>query len=146
MPIHLLDDTDRALIDLLKADARLPLSELARRMGVSRSTVQDRLSRLEGRGVIAGYTVRLNEQMTERDVRAHVFLKIVPKAQDEVVAQAKKLKELLSLYTISGEFDLAAILRAETTAALDQALDALGRLKGVERTQSAVILSTKVER
>ncbi|WCL53995.1 Lrp/AsnC family transcriptional regulator [Gimibacter soli] len=146
MPIHLLDDTDRALIDLLRADARLPLSELARRMGVSRSTVQDRLSRLEGRGVIAGYTVRLNEQMTERDVRAHVFLKIVPKAQDEVVAQAKKLKELLSLYTISGEFDLAAILRAETTAALDQALDALGRLKGVERTQSAVILSTKVER
>jgi DNA-binding Lrp family transcriptional regulator len=141
-----MDLTDKKLLTELRQNARLSLSALARILGLSRSTIQDRISKLEGRGVIAGYTVRLGQDYAAREIRAQVMLKIVPKAQDEVVAFCRKLPAVASLHTISGEHDLAAVLRAETTAALDEAIDAIGLLKGVERTQTSVILSTKFER
>ena len=141
-----MDDKDTSILTLLQENARLSLSELARRSGLSRSTVQDRIARMEQRGVIAGYGVRMGADVRARQVRALVMLKIMPRAQDGVVGYCQREKAVRSLYTISGEFDLAALLVAETTAALDTALDAIGRQKGVERTQTSVLLSTKFDR
>lgn len=141
-----MDATDRQILEALRENARLPLSALARIVGVSRSTAQDRLAKLEARGVIAGYTVRLGQDHAAREIRAHVMLKIVPKAQDEVVAFCRRQPSVAALYAISGEFDLAAVLRADTTAELDEAIDKIALLKGVERTQTSVLLSTKFER
>lgn len=142
----MMDATDKRLIDVLRQNARISMSALSRVMGLSRSTVQDRLSRLEVSGVIAGYTVRLGSDYAGREVRAQVMLKIMPRAQDEIVAFCKRHTAVTRLYTISGEFDLIASLRADSTAALDNALDEIGRIKGVERTQTSVVLSTKFER
>ncbi|GHF19609.1 AsnC family transcriptional regulator [Kordiimonas sediminis] len=141
-----LDETDRKLFALLREDARRSVSDLARTLKLSRSTVQDRIARLEDRGFINGYTVRVGEDYLGRTVLAHVMLKIKPKVQDDVVAFCARQKVITSLYTISGEYDLAAVLRAATTAELDETLDALGKLDGVERTQTSVVLSTKFER
>ena len=55
-----LNDKDRELLFLLSENARMPVAELARRLDLSRTTVQARLERLEGQGVIAGYQVRLS--------------------------------------------------------------------------------------
>lgn len=141
-----MDRTDRQLLDVLRENARISLSSLSRVLGLSRSTVQDRIAKLERRGVIAGYTVRLGHDMAAREIRAQVMLKILPKALDEVVAFCRRQPAVTALHTISGEFDMAAMLRAETTAELDQSIDAIALLKGVERTQTSVILSTKFER
>lgn len=104
------------------------------------------MAKLERRGVIAGYTVRIGQDVAAREIRAQVMLKIVPKALDEVVAFCRRQSKVTALHTISGEFDMAAMLRAETTAELDVAIDAIALLKGVERTQTSVILSTKLDR
>ena len=141
-----MDETDKKLLDVLRDNARISLSSLSRVLGLSRSTVQDRISKLETRGIIAGYTVRLRPDIAAREIRAQVMLKIVPKALDEVVSFCRRQRAVTALHTISGEFDLAAMLRAETTAELDEAIDAIALLKGVERTQTSVILSTKFER
>lgn len=141
-----MDETDKKLLEVLRDNARISLSSLSRVLGLSRSTVQDRISKLEGRGIIAGYTVRLRPDIAAREIRAQVMLKIVPKALDEVVSFCRRQRAVTALHTISGEFDLAAMLRAETTAELDEAIDAIALLKGVERTQTSVILSTKFER
>ena len=71
---HTMTEGDEALISLLRVNARLPVSELARRLGVSRTTVQDRLKRLENNGIIAGYSVRLGEMETERLISAFVTI------------------------------------------------------------------------
>ncbi len=141
-----MDDIDNSLVALLRENARMSLSEIARQVGVSRTTAQDRISRLERRGVIAGYTVRLGQDVRARQVRAHLMLKIKPRAQDEVVAFCKREPAVRTLYTISGEFDLASLLVADTTAELDTALDAIGHQKGVERTQTSILLTTKIDR
>lgn len=141
-----MDETDKKLLDVLRDNARISLSSLSRVLGLSRSTVQDRINKLESRGIIAGYTVRLRQDIAAREIRAQVMLKIVPKALDDVVSFCRRQSAVTALHTISGEYDMAAMLRAETTAELDAAIDAIALLKGVERTQTSVILSTKFER
>ena len=141
-----MDVTDKNILDTLRQNARIPLSALARVVGHSRSTVQDRINRLEARGIIAGYTVRFGTDTEARMIRAQVMLKIEPRVQDAVVAFCRRQKAITGLYTISGEYDIAANIRAESTGALDEILDEMGRIKGVERTQTSVVLSTKFER
>ncbi|RMB07814.1 Lrp/AsnC family transcriptional regulator [Eilatimonas milleporae] len=142
----MLDETDRRLLDLLRENARLGISDLARRTGLARSTVQTRLDRLERGGAIQGYTVRLGQAATGALVRAQVMMKVAPKAQDAVVARCRGLSAVTVLHTISGGYDLVAEVAAPDTEALDAALDSIGRMEGVERTQSSVLLSTKINR
>ena len=65
-----LDDTDRRLIQLLRADARLPAATLAKHLGVSRGTVQNRIERLRSAGILLGFTVRLRGDVASAAVRA----------------------------------------------------------------------------
>lgn len=140
-----MDQKDEKLLSLLRQNARQTTSELARQMKLSRTTVQDRIARMEDLGIIAGYTVVMGDAGA-MGVRAHVMIKIQSRMQPAVVSAIRKMDEILSLYTISGEFDLIAILGAGTTTALDQALDNLGSIDGVERTKTSILLSTKLER
>lgn len=137
---------DQLLLELLRQNARASVSALARTLGVSRSTLQDRLSRLEEMGVIAGYTVRLGDRVDAHHVRAIVMLKVAPRAQDTVVRACREMPSVAALYTVAGEFDLAAHVIASDTEALDSTLDQLGKQPGVERTLSSVLLSKKFER
>lgn len=141
-----MDDLDRQLIHLLENDARMPTTELARRLQLSRSTVQDRLRRLEERGVIAGYTIRYKDSFARRQITAHVLISVNPKMTDQVVRDLKRMPSLRSLHAVSGIHDLIALLREETTEAMDATLDAIGRIEGIERTMTSIVLSTKFER
>lgn len=141
-----LDDTDRKLLNLLRADARESVSSLARKLDLARSTVQERIARLERTGIIAGYTIRSGEDFAERQIAAHVMISVDPKMAASVTADLKKMPEVRSLAAISGTFDMMAEVAAETTAKIDAILDAIGRLKGVQKTMSSIVLSVKFER
>ena len=141
-----LDQTDRKLLGLLRADAREPVSSLARKLNLACSTVQERIARLERKGVIAGYTIRSGEDFAERQIAAHVMISVDPKMAASLTADLKKVPEVRSLAAISGTFDMMAEVAAETTAKIDAVLDAVGRLKGVQKTMSSIVLSVKFER
>jgi DNA-binding Lrp family transcriptional regulator len=141
-----LDDTARKLLALLRADAREAVSALARKLGLARSTVQERIARLERAGVIAGYTIRAGEDFAERQIAAHVMISVDPKMAASLTADLKKMPEVRSLAAISGAFDMMAEVAAETTAKIDAVLDAIGHLKGVQKTMSSIVLSVKFER
>jgi DNA-binding Lrp family transcriptional regulator len=142
----MLDETDRALLALLRENARMGHAEAARRLKLSRTTVQSRVESLERRGIIAGYTVRLAEEVSRRAMKAHVTIVVAPKASGAVTAALNKLPELRALYSVAGVFDMLAVVEAEDVPTLDAAIDRIGALDGVERTQSSIILSTKFER
>ncbi|MBZ6077815.1 Lrp/AsnC family transcriptional regulator [Microvirga puerhi] len=142
----MLDPTDRALIVLLRENARMGHAEVARRLNLSRTTVQARVESLERRGIIVGYTVRLAEEVSRRMVRAHVTIVVAPKASAGVVAALQRMEELRALHSVAGVFDLLAVVEAEDVPSLDTAIDRIGAIEGVERTQSSIILSTKFER
>ena len=84
-----MDDRDRALIAMLRENARAPTALLARRLGLSRTTVQARLERLERSGVIAGYGVRLSDDAERGLIRAHVLITILPKTAARIEAELR---------------------------------------------------------
>jgi DNA-binding Lrp family transcriptional regulator len=137
---------DRELIALLQANARESTANLARKLGVARTTVVARLARLEARGVIVGYTVRLASEAADRGVQAYVGITVSPKAAREVVKRLARLPELRQLASVSGEFDYIALLRAETTMRLDALLDEIGEIEGVIKTTTSVQLALRVDR
>jgi DNA-binding Lrp family transcriptional regulator len=141
-----LDDTDRRLLALLSADARMPTALLARHVGLSRSAVQERLKRLERDGVIAGYTVTLGADLAAAGVSAQVMLTLDPKLQDRAVDALRGLPEVKSARTVSGRYDLVAEVTAPTAELLDAVLTRIGKLPGVTRTTSSILLSTKFQR
>ena len=140
------DDIDDRLIALLAANARMPVAKLAAHLGIARTTVQSRLERLERTGVIAGYTVRLGQDVAARMIRATVLIHIRPTALTAVVAQLKRLTQVERCHTTSGRFDLACQLRVGSTLELDQALDTIGEIEGVEALESLIHLSTRIDR
>lgn len=141
-----MDDTDRKLLALLEINAREPTAALARKLGLSRSTVQDRLRRLEDRGIVSGYTVRYRDEFSRRQITAHVMISVNPKHADRVVHALKQMDSLKALHAVSGLYDLIAIIRAETTMEIDAMLDQIGAMTGIDKTMSSIVLSTKFER
>ena len=141
-----LDPTDIALLALLRDDARAPTSELARKLGLSRTTVQSRMEKLQRRQVIVGYTVVVPDALEADLVRAHVLITLAPKRSGAIEVALRKIAEVRVLHSVSGPFDLIAIVAAASIGELDALIDRIGALDGVERTTSAIVLSTRIQR
>ena len=124
----------------------MPIAELARRLGVARTTIQTRLDRLEASGIVAGYAVRLSDDYMQGLVRAHVMIVLKEKSLGVVVKRFRALPEIQAVHSVSGSFDLIVEVAAESIAELDRLIDAIGDFEGVARTQSSVILSTRFQR
>jgi len=140
------DPIDQQLVALLRANARETLSQLSRKLGLARSTVQSRLLRLERNGTIDGYTVRLGAAVTQRRVQAHALIAVEPRGQADIEARLRQIPQVTALYSVSGSVDLLAHLAAANTAEIDDALDQIRAMPGVRSTQTSIILSTRFER
>ncbi len=141
-----MDDLDRQMLNLLAANARIPVATLAKRLGVARSTVQARLERLEVNGTIAGYTLRLGDTARAQRVHATVLLTIEPRSTPQILTRLKTLPEVTLAHTTTGRFDLIVGLATRTTEDLDRVLDTIGMIPGIRSSESLVHLSTKIDR
>jgi len=141
-----LDATDRALLALLREDARASTAELARALKLSRTTVQSRMERLQRQRVIAGFTITVPDELEAQLVRAHVLITLAPKRSGAIETALRKIAEVRVLHSVSGPFDLIAIVAAASIGELDALIDRIGALDGVERTTSAIVLSTRIQR
>lgn len=141
-----LTSKDQELIALLQVNAREPVSALARKLGLSRTTVQDRLRRLEQSGIIAGYQLRLAENAEQGGIKAFVTIEVEPKRTNDVSRALHKMPQVEALYSVSGKYDLIALVRTGSAEEMDRFLDLAGVVPGVTGTESAVVLSTKFDR
>ena len=137
---------DEELLTALRANARAPVAALARSLGLSRTTVQDRLKRLEEQGVIAGYTLKLARDARPSGIAAQVAIAVEPCRQIEVAKAIGKLQQVETLHAVSGKVDFIALVRAPTAEGIDKVIDQIGLIPGVNGIETAVILSTKLDR
>jgi DNA-binding Lrp family transcriptional regulator len=141
-----MDSIDERLISALRENGRASTAQLARLVGRSRTSVQSRIERLEREGVIVGYGVRLAPEQDLGAVRAHVMIKVGPKEARGVTAALRAIGQVRVLHSVSGDVDLIAVAATASVAEMDEVIDRIGALDGVERTTSSIILSTKFER
>lgn len=140
------ENLDSELIRLLRDNARLSVSELARQLGVSRATVQDHMQQLEHRNIIRGYTIRFEPEHSRQQVKAYVMVSLEPKAAVQVIRMISTIDAVETLHTISGQYDLIAYLSTDTTEQLDDVIDRIGDIEGVFKTMTSVVLSEKFRR
>jgi DNA-binding Lrp family transcriptional regulator len=140
------DALDRRLLALLRKDARMPIARLSKALGVSRATVYGRIQKLEQAGVIEGFTIRINPEIDRRQIRAHVLIKVVGKLARATEKQLRAIPQIVALHAISGVYDLIAMLEAASAAELNELIDRIAELEGVEKTTSSILLATKWSR
>ncbi len=142
----MINKQDEKLLSILRGNARASISDLARVLNLSRSTVQNRIIKLEKSGVIKGYVVEYGNEYANKLVSAHVSIKVKQKLNTKTNVELRQISEISELYAISGEADLIAIIQASSLEQLSHILDDIGNLDGVERTNSSVLLETKFKR
>jgi len=134
---------EEKLLNVLKKDVRASISDIARTLNISRSTVQVRIEKLERIGVIKGYTLVLGESYYNNFVCAHVSIATEQQKALQVRSELLKTQYVTQVHSISGEYDLIAVIKAKTLEKLDEMLSEIATVDGVLRTNSSVILATK---
>jgi DNA-binding Lrp family transcriptional regulator len=142
----LIDPVDRRILALLRENARMSTALLGRRLGVSRTTVHSRIERLLARQVITGFTVRMGADQERGQIQAQVMIAAVQKVLARVEAALRSLPEVRKLYSVSGQHEFIAIVVTDSVGEMDQLLDRIGAIEGVDRTESSIVLSTRIDR
>jgi DNA-binding Lrp family transcriptional regulator len=137
-----MDNTDRRLIALLRANARATIASLAKALGVARGTVQNRMARLEKDGTIVGYSVRLKPQVEEHRIRALMTIAVEGNRTEAVIAALRGDPAVGALHSTNGRWDIVAELRADSLASFDQVLGRIRQLEGISSTETSLLLST----
>ncbi|NVK24374.1 MAG: Lrp/AsnC family transcriptional regulator [Gammaproteobacteria bacterium] len=142
----MLSEQDQKLLLMLRENARVSVSDLARALNLSRTTVQNRIAKLQQQKIINGFSVEYGSTYLSQLVSAHVLIKVRQHLTTNTNTALNKIPAVSELYAISGEYDLIAVIRAESLSQLNNVLDDIGNLDGIERTNSSVILDTKIKR
>src|SRR5215471_4853122 len=142
-----LDAIDRKLLALVQDDAKLSQAELAKSVGLTAPSVNERIRKLERGGVIRGYVALLNERKLGHDITAFVEVFIEhPKFEAGFIEAVSTLDEVLECHHITGEFSLLLKVKVADMAAFRKLLiEKLNTVRGVRQTRTLIVLATAKE-
>ncbi len=140
-----MDEIDTRIVSLLEGNARLTYADIGARVGLAASSVHDRVRKLERGGAIRGYRAEVDFDAVGLPITAFVSLALRPSSPSDVPARVAELPLVESCYSVAGENSYVVIVRAPSTKALEELLDAL-RAKLEVVTRSTIVLSTPFER
>lgn len=137
-----MDSLDQQLIAQLRADGRASVATLAHRLGVSRGTINNRLSKLEQSGVIVGYTVRLRPDAQPNEISAWMSIAVEGNQTRQVIATLLGEPGVATLHDTNGRWDLLAELRSKDLSELGKILERVRLIKGIANTETSIHLET----
>jgi DNA-binding Lrp family transcriptional regulator len=141
-----MDTTDRQIIQVLREDARKPVTVIATILGLSRLTVQKRIRPMEEQDVIRGYTIRTGIGYEVEKFRAQVLLGLRNSLGEQITGFLKGFSEITMVHSLAGRFDAILMVEADSSEAIDRVLVQIRQHPDVERTESCLLLSTKFDR
>jgi Lrp/AsnC family leucine-responsive transcriptional regulator len=140
------DSVDRQLLEALRGNARATYAELARIVGLSAPAVHERVGKLESGGVITGYHAAVAPEALGYQVNALIGIFITDSADsDQIAADLEEIPTVEHCWFVAGEETFVIKVRAVDVSALEGTIRALNAIKGVARTRTTVVLSTKFE-
>jgi len=138
------DPLDARILSLFAAQPRIGVLEASRRLGVARGTVQARLDRLADRGVVRGWGPDVEPAALGYQVTAFVTLEIRQGAHRQIEARLAQVPEVLEGHTITGAGDMLVRIVARTNSDLQNVVDSVLSIDGVERSNTVIVLATGV--
>ena len=136
-----MDEKNLQILRLLQQNARLPLKTLAGKVGLARSSVRERIARMEAEGVILGYKAEVQPSSLREDgVRALLMIRLGRTPARETVARITALPAVCRCFSVSGDIDLVVEIEAGTMAGLNTARDEIALLSDVADVTTAMVL------
>lgn len=139
-----LDDVDRRIIAVLEDEPRLPVVELARRVGVARGTAQARLDRLFERGVIAGFGPHVDPAAIGYPVLAFTTLATTQADLESLIAHLREVPEVLEVHTVTGVDDVICRICARSNEHLQEVLSVVLSGPTIRHSTTDIALTTAV--
>lgn len=136
-----LDETDRELLRLLHLDARCSAAELARELGVSRATVQNRIDKLKANGTIKRFTIELGQSGMGALIEALALITLASGDSRKIIAQFRKYPEIEAITSANGAYDFVLELNVSSLGRLDEILSEIRRNPMVLETNSIIRLN-----
>lgn len=137
-----LDAKDHGIISMLRADARVSIVEIAKSLGVSRATVQNRIRRLEDDGVITGYTVLLGAEIDKPAVRALMSIRADSVSEASVISKLRGNPHVGAIHHTTGRWDLIAEVQTDSLSSFNKIVGVLRLIDGVSATETNLLLES----
>ena len=137
-----MDDLDRSILAALRKDARTSISALAQSLNVARPTIQNRITRMENSGVIAGYTVKIQPGTSPNVVRAVMSITVEGNNAQSLVRELQNRPSVTAIHSTNGKWDLVAEIQAESLEDFDRELNAIRSLKSISSSETSILLSS----
>ena len=143
----MMDETDAAIVEMLQANARVSQADIARTVGLAPSAVLERIRKLEGRGIVTGYTALVSPAAVDRRLLAFVSVRTTHRPGEARVGQAlAELPEVLEVHHVAGDDCLLLKIRVRDAAHLSRILrERLGPIEGISSTRTTIVLETVKE-
>ncbi|HBQ94994.1 MAG: Lrp/AsnC family transcriptional regulator [Firmicutes bacterium] len=143
-----LDHIDRQILVIMQDNARIPLQELADRVGVSRPTMHDRVKKLVQRGYISKFHTDIDPDHMGYPVLAWVgLLTEQGESAHRTLDELREIPEIEAAYVVTGHFDILVKVRAQTNSHLQRILfEKIDRVFGFQRSETMIVLSAAVEK
>ncbi len=151
--MHVLDETDKKILNLLQSDGKLTAKNLADSIGLTQTPVYERIRKLERLGIIDKYVALVNPSLLNKDLV--VFMNITIKehvagSREKLVAALTDINEVTELYHTSGRYDFMAKVRvADVKDYRDFLVEKVGKIDNIKDITSHMVLddiktSTKI--
>jgi len=143
----MIDETDRAILAMLQENARVPNAEIARRVGMAPSAILERIRKLEERGIIEGYAVRLDPEKLGCGLLAYILVRTDERVwQRETGHALMEIPEVQEVHHIAGEDCFLVKVRTKDTQALASLLrDRFGAIQTIRSTRTTIVLNSEKE-
>ncbi|HDJ04948.1 AsnC family transcriptional regulator [Candidatus Bathyarchaeota archaeon] len=140
-----MDEVDRKIIGLLQEDARISFSRIAGKLGISVGTAYNRIKSLEESGVLKGYTAIVDPVKLGQTLTAIVLVQADGKHLVEVEREVSKIDNVICVYDITGDYDIAVVARFKDRFSLNTFIKNLLKMPYVKRTVTNVVLNVVKE-
>lgn len=139
------DEIDRNIIRLLQEDSRKSFNKIADRLGIAVGTAYNRVKNLEEKGILKGYTIILDPTKLGYGLTALILIQAEGRYLPEVEKELAKLDEVISIYDITGDYDIAVVARFMNRAALNNFIKSTLKMPHVSKTVTNVVLNVVKE-
>ena len=137
-------ELDNQIIALLKRNARILVTQMARELGVSRVTIDAHIKKMETSGVISGYTVKLGTEEFRHKVSGWILISVQANKEEHAIEQMISTPEITRLHTTNGKWDLAAEIQVATLEHFDAVISKLRQIDGITETDTSLLLSSRI--
>ena len=137
-------ELDNQIIALLKRNARILVTQMARELGVSRVTIDAHIKKMETSGVISGYTVKLGTEEFRHKVSGWILISVQANKEEHAIEQMIGMPEITRLHTTNGKWDIAAEIQVATLEHFDAVISKLRQIDGITETDTSLLLSSRI--